>query len=187
MNRSPMRRCGKPYRTEADALASRRGSTGRYLAIPCRCTGWHLRSKRNATKAAERNLATAQETGFSRATCRRIDSRDSQPDGIRRCLHCGASGVALHRHHRRPKGMGGDPRPHTNCPCNAATLCWPCHSWAHAHPRDAEAEGLILPQESAEPGMHPVLVHGGGGGVRAWPACDGRWVPEAPAGRGEAA
>jgi hypothetical protein len=120
---------------------------------------------------------------FPRRVCRLVDRRDSTRDGDRYCVGCGTTRGPFHRHHRRIKGAGGDPRPHTSCPCVAVTLCWLCHSWAHSHPHDAGDRGLIIPASVTEPRLWPVMVHGESGGVTAWATCGGEWVLEAPARR----
>lgn len=115
--------------------------------------------------------------------------KDTIPPGVRSrvaardyglCVHC--SQPASHQHHRRIKGMGGDTRPHTNCPCNLVSLCagLGCHEWAHANRREAEAEGLIIPRAIPKPWLLPVMLHGPGGGITAWPTCDGRWLTFEP-------
>lgn len=96
------------------------------------------------------------------------------------CVHCGSPN-ALHQHHRRLKGDGGDTRPHTDCCCNLVRLCATCHYWAHVLGRpEAEAEGLIIPAETLLPGSVSVLVHTADGGMDRYPACDGEWVSNSP-------
>ena len=100
------------------------------------------------------------------------------------CLRCGDD-RCLDVHHRRIKGMGGDPRPHTDCLCNAATLChFACHlGWAHRERTEAEAEGFVVPNSTLLPGSVSVMVHGaGGGGSALFPTCTGMWVSNAPKG-----
>jgi hypothetical protein len=98
------------------------------------------------------------------------------------CVLCG-SPRGLHAHHRRIKGSGGDPRPHTDCACNGVLLCWRDHARIHDTDegrRLAEAEGLIIPRATSEPWTESVLVHleEDRGGVRKFPTCDGRWVDD---------
>lgn len=102
------------------------------------------------------------------------------------CVLCG-SPRGLHLHHRRIRGMGGDPRPHAACACNGVRLCHRDH--ARVHDTDegrllAEAEGLIIPRITALPGSLAVLVHteDDAGGMTKWPSCDGRWLDYAPTG-----
>jgi len=98
------------------------------------------------------------------------------------CVHCG-SPHGLHVHHRRVKGIGGDPRPHTDCCCNCVLLCWLCHDWAHTTGRaEAEEEGLIIPAAETRPWLMAVLVHTESDGFTAWPKCAGQWTMQAPGG-----
>jgi hypothetical protein len=98
------------------------------------------------------------------------------------CIACGDD-RSLHVHHRRIKGMGGDARAHTDCLCNAATVCALCHRWAHAERREAEAQGFVVPRGTKLPGSVSVKVHGAGGdGSALYPTCGGEWVTEAPSG-----
>jgi hypothetical protein len=107
-----------------------------------------------------------------------IDARD------RWCVKCGTP-YNLHRHHRRIKGQGGDPRPHTDCPCNAVLLCLEHHEWAHSGKgrSEAEAEGLIIPRSETRPWTRQVKVHTeDDSGFTGWPTCEGGWVFQAPEG-----
>jgi hypothetical protein len=101
------------------------------------------------------------------------------------CVHCG-SPYDLQNHHRRLKGIGGDPRPHTQCACNGVRLCRACHiPWAHEAGRDeAEVEGVIIPRSVIFPGSVSVAVHTeeDAGGLTLYPTCDGRWTAEPPEG-----
>ena len=94
------------------------------------------------------------------------------------CVRCGTPG-ALHVHHRRLKGQGGDPRAHTDCPCNLARLCHRCHGEVHGPDRrEAEAAGYIVPGETVLPGSVSVLVATADGGLEKYASCDGRWLDE---------
>jgi hypothetical protein len=117
--------------------------------------------------------------------------RDTIPERVRKqvarrddgqCVKCARP--AGHQHHRRLKGIGGDPRPHTDCACNLVSLCHDCHEWAHKKGRArAEAEGLIIPNSELSPWLHSVMVHDeSGSGVTAWPCCDGHYTAIEPEG-----
>jgi hypothetical protein len=99
------------------------------------------------------------------------------------CVHCG-SPYDLQNHHRRLKGSGGDPRPHTHCACNGVRLCVRCHvPWAHEQRAEAAAEGIIIPRSETGPWRRPLMVHtAADSGFMAWPTCDGRFVTVRPEG-----
>lgn len=42
-------------------------------------------------------------------------------------------------HHLKPRSRGG-----SDSPCNLKDLCFDCHRWTHANPKQAEAEGLLI-------------------------------------------
>jgi hypothetical protein len=114
--------------------------------------------------------------------------RDTIPPKVRRavnqrdewCQMCGSPSL-LEQHHRRLKQAGGDPRPHTDCPCNLVRLCRRHHRWAHRHRIEAEAIGVRVPAETAEPGRVSVMRGTeDGGGATMWPTCDGQWAAESP-------
>ena len=135
------------------------------------------RAREVKSAATRRPVASGRAESFPPAVAALIDARDPW------CIHCG-SVDALHRHHRRIKGIGGDGRDHTQCNCNGLRLCWLCHSWAHSGngQREAKAEGLIISRFTLEPFAADVLVHlrGDVGGQRKWPSCDGRWLDYMP-------
>ena len=66
-----------------------------------------------------------------------------------RCARCG-SPRDLHVHHRIARSQGG----RDYCE-NLITLCPKDHAWAHAHPHEARAEGLLL-KGTDNPGSVPV-------------------------------
>lgn len=170
--RQRIRPCGKQYASEAEALASKRGRSGNYVAARCEpgCQAWHLR--RRPVGAVTRKPApkdTGAE-GFPEAIRKAAIERDHG-----HCIACGDD-RALHVHHRRIKGMGGDSRAHTDCLCNAAVLCRLCHLWAHAQRRESEAQGFVVSRETELPGSISVMVFGpGGGGATLFATCDGQW------------
>ncbi len=122
-------------------------------------------------------------------------ARDTIPREVRRLVANRDMGLCVytgrpfeHIHHRRLKGMGGTDDEHANCPCNLVCLTLDAHEFAHRNRTAALAEGLIVPRSTRLPGLLPVLVHGyeDGSGARAWPSCDGRWLPYEPEGPGAA-
>ncbi|AWN03223.1 HNH endonuclease [Microbacterium phage Appa] len=93
--------------------------------------------------------------GPTPATCRIVDERDQF-----RCVRCGISlaSVSGSRHHRQRR-RGGD-----HSPANLILLCGSgttgCHGWAHSHPADARAVGLIV-SAWGKPVDVPVLTYAG--------------------------
>ena len=134
------------------------------------------REPRPRSAAAKRGGASSgRAESFPPGVAALIDARDPW------CVHCG-SPDDLQRHHRRLKGSGGDPRPHTQCTCNGVRLCPRCHLvWAHREGRlEAEAEGIIIPRATKEPGTVSVLVHTLDGGMAKYPHCDGTYQDYPP-------
>lgn len=170
--------------TEEAAKKSKKYRAGGKLTQRCRLAScaaapWHLAAAARAARGRHATTSSRRES-FPPRVCRLVDDRDTQLDGRRRCLRCPAT-TRLQRHHRRIKGMGGDTRPCTDCPCNAVTLCQACHAWAHANRAEAELLGLIVPASTAAPGLHPVTAQWNGAEVIQFPTCDGRWIPEGAA------
>ena len=91
------------------------------------------------------------------------------------CVFCG-SPRGLHVHHRRIKGIGGDRRPHVDCPCNLVVLCGECHEDAHDDRLWAEELGYVLSRETQLPAEHSIRRHDGNTGVASWPDCKGGWA-----------
>lgn len=75
------------------------------------------------------------------------------------CTKCRRAGSSLDVHHRLPKGIGGAASKIAYGLANLVTLCRDCHGWAHAHPVDAMACGLVLARHD-EPEEHPVVLPG---------------------------
>lgn len=140
-----------------------------------RCDGWHLETP--CTSAAGK----ARKDTIPPKVRRLVNKRD------RWCQMCGATSW-LEQHHRRPKQMGGDPRPHADCPCCLVRVCRECHRWIHRSRREAEARGLLMAAEVTEPGRVSVMRGSeDGGGAAMFPTCSGEWVSECPYEAGEAA
>jgi hypothetical protein len=123
------------------------------------------------------------------AAVKRAHRADTIPPKVRQLVNArdpwsilSGTPYGLEIHHRRLKGSGGDPRPHTDCPCNLIRLTRDEHAWVHAHRAEAEAEGFILPAETVFPGSVSVLFRSADGGASLWPSCDGTWLSEAPEG-----
>jgi hypothetical protein len=172
-----MRRCGKPYATEEEALRSKAGQRPGAEVTSCRCGKVHLAFPA-APRADGKPRASVSGNTIPGRVCKQVDKRDG-----RQCVKCG-SHRGVHRHHRRLKGQGGDLRPHTDCACNLVLLCSVCHYWAHVLDRPAaEPEGLILPRSTVEPWKHGVMVHGeaeadANSGMTRWPTCEGEYADE---------
>ena len=183
-DRTEMRRCGKRYGTEDEALRSKRAQDPTMVVLGCWCEGFHVRKRRAVTvasMAAAVSKPAPHKDTIPPKVRRLVDTRDSV-NGVRLCVLCGHPG-AIHRHHRRIKGIGGDSRPHTNCCCAIVSLCQGCHFWCHTIGRVfAEAEGLIVSGAVLFPGSISVLVHSEGdlSGTEAWPTCSGEWSDKAP-------
>lgn len=189
--RTQMRRCGKRYGSKEHALASKLGQAGGHDAEHCLCGSWHLRPK--PKRPAPKTSPMGSLHPFPAAACALIDLRDAITAEVtipvRMCQRCG-SGQSLARHHRRGKGQGGsENRPHTQCPCNAVTLCQRCHYWAHVlDPGQAKAEGFIVSRSVGLPGAVGVMRFAAAeGGAPMWPSCDGAWLETAPEAREMAA
>jgi hypothetical protein len=168
--RSPLARTGSLTRNTGLAPGGQWSRT-----VPLLGTGRITASRAGNSPAAGSRKGRAET--FPPDVAALIDARDPW------CIHCG-SPHDLQRHHRRIKGMGGDPRPHTDCACVGVRICRSCHEWAHSGDGrgEAEAEGLIIPRATVEPFTLSMLVHleGDRGGMRKWPSCDGRWLDYMP-------
>jgi hypothetical protein len=192
--RTPLRHA-KRYATADEARTSKAGQQEGSSAAECeRCEGWHVAKPKGKPPVRVRQIGRASERADGKSSARKAGSSTSSraepfPPAVAAqidardpwCVHCG-SPDGLQRHHRRGKGVGGDPRACTQCACNGARLCWLCHSWAHTEGRvEAEAEGLIISRATTQPRTESVLVHTSeDGGVRKWPLCDGTYADEQP-------
>ena len=170
-----MSRCGKRYATFDLAYAAadqRTYKTGKAWKVASCSLGEHWHVVWPELVLAVRKPVKLDP--FPPLIARLIDKRDEG-----RCQRCGRTG-RLERHHRRAKGSGGSKaRAHTQCPCNALSLCRRCHAWAHEHPADARHYGWIVLQSVAEPRLVEVLRDAGREDHepdKFWATCDGRWV-----------
>ena len=171
-------RCGRVYPTFGDAVKAAQQltyKTGKtHVSVSCAFDDhWHVVSPSSVIKPKP----PARLDPFPPLIARLIDKRDGG-----HCQRCGRSG-RLERHHRRAKGSGGSKaRAHTQCPCNALSLCRRCHADTHEHPGEARDYGWIVRQAVALPARSVVSrcidVDDDGWPVfdEQYPTCDGRWV-----------
>jgi hypothetical protein len=116
----------------------------------------------------------------SKATVARVIERDEA-----RCAYCGDEvwgerGWDWSVQHRRPAGIGGDPRPETHAAGNLVLLhgnaLTRCHGWAESNREEATALGLLIPKGAkAIPSSFPIrhAVHGW-----CYLLDDGSWTAE---------
>ncbi len=175
MKRTQLRRCGRQYASEEEALRSKAGQKPGAEVTSCRCGKYHLTFPPEPRGDGKPQASVSGNT-IPPKVCRQVDKRDG-----RRCVNCASAG-SVHRHHRRIKGHGGDTRPCTDCACNIITLCAMCHFWAHVlDVLAARARGLIISRSEIQPRTQPVMVHTeDDSGITAWLTDDGAYVFEAP-------
>lgn len=84
------------------------------------------------------------------------------------CAYCrlpitGERGMDWSLHHRRPSGMGGDPRPETHGPANLVLLTGSgttlCHGRVESNRTDAKARGYLIPKLSPHPPSSFAIEH----------------------------
>jgi hypothetical protein len=56
------------------------------------------------------------------------------------CKRCGISTLRMNAHHKNPRGRRPDLKYDI---ANGITLCNPCHTWVHWHPKEAMESGLL--------------------------------------------
>lgn len=170
-------RCGRRYPTfdEAYKAAELRSSKGAGALKVVSCSfgdHWHVIPANSFIG----QVKIYRPDPFPPPVVKLIDERDQG-----QCQGCGRE-TRLERHHRRAKGSGGSKaRAHTQCPCNALSLCRRCHAFAHEHPADARSVGFVVRQAVARPQFIAVIRYGlAATEYRAadvfWPTCDGLWV-----------
>ena len=71
----------------------------------------------------------------------------------------GCRDIALHKHHRRCRGMGSTNRPETNMPANGLDVCLHCHTYIESHRTEAYENGWLV-RQTDEPADVPVLYRG---------------------------
>jgi hypothetical protein len=171
-----MRKCGRRYGSEGEALTSKRGLTGQYGAVPCVCEGWHLRPV-IAPRAAERKAPA--DTGPDARTRALVLGRDGYA-----CVCCGISILGKHYslQHRQRRSQGGD-----NSPVNLLTVLGDGTTGCHARidsridPHD-EAKGYTV-RSFDDPAAIPVMYFSeNGSGILAWLEPDGGLSFEPPRG-----
>lgn len=104
-------------------------------------------------KAGLRRTGTARKNTSPGVSALRILARRS--DGLCELAECGA--VAVHTHHRRPRGMGGSGDYLTNLPANLLRLCLQCHEHIERNRANAYAFGLLVHQ-GVDPATVPVVT-----------------------------
>lgn len=102
-----------------------------------------------------------RSTGPTAATVRLVLARATSVMGLR-CekndeLLYGERGRDWDIHHRRPRRMGGDPRPDTNKASNLLVLCRGCHDEIESHRADAYVHGWLL-HDGDSPATVAVLI-----------------------------
>lgn len=121
------------------------------------------------TPLARRSPLARSSTWSSRRTVRftgpmpdvveAVLERDHHRCVVCACALCGQRGVGWSIHHRRPRRMGGDPRPETNLPANLVAVCGSgtdgCHGWLESRRTEASDMGLLL-HANDDPSEHPV-------------------------------
>ncbi len=174
-----MRRCGKRYSGEEEALRSKRGLTGLYEAVRCRsgCGGVHLK-KRQPQKV----------TGFSAAVKLQIRTRAGNGDPAAAC--CEACAVFLGEHggqvqHIYARQAGGSLEWLYRSAANGALLCGTVYTGDHGLCEDRdphmEAMGFWRRRNGQEkPGDYPIMLHGEFGGVQVYLTPDGGYSLQAP-------
>ena len=176
--RQPIRRCGRPFADEDEALRSKRGQSGAFDPVACEygCGQVHLRRKPKAAK----------DTGPSDKVRTIVLARDGF-----QCARCGrpcGPGIGQYSlQHRVPRGSGGTSDPGANSPSRLLLLCGTattgCHGEVESHkdPED-QAKGYRL-ESWQEPAMEPVMYFSPhGSGFTAWLSDSGDLIFEAPAG-----
>jgi len=167
-----MRRCGRRWQTEEEALRSKRGLTGLYEPVRCRsgCGGVHLK-KRQPQK----------DTGPSRKVRALVLERDGWS-----CVSCdkpvGLPGTWWSLQHRLARGVGGD-----NSPSNLIALCGSatspgCHRRCEDRDEEMRHRGYWLRSDDDPPALVPVMYFSPhGSGFTAWLCDDGSLIFEQPA------
>lgn len=91
-------------------------------------------------------------TGFPDSVIKLVEARSG---GACEVMARGCAYRATQYHHRRPRGMGGDPRESTNAASNCLHVCQPCHAWVESQRVWALERGFLVGQEQ-DPCLVPV-------------------------------
>ena len=113
-----------------------------------------LRSTGSLLRRAVAKVRRPRDTGPDDHTKIRLTVRSG---GI--CERCGI-GDAIHRHHRRPRRMGGSRGGQVNALSNLTHLCLPCHEWTEREPNEAQRDGWLL-HANDDPRVVPVKTRHG--------------------------
>lgn len=170
--RTPIRSCGKQYRSEEEALSSKRGLTGEYLANDCpACGAVHLERK-----------TASRDTGPEASARPIVLERDGHA-----CVSCGKPvgrpGQWWSIQHRLARGQGGG-----NELSNLIALCGSatspgCHRRCEDREQEMNDRGYWL-RSDQDPHLVGVLYlsASGGSGFTAWLEDDGSLLFEPPQG-----
>jgi len=166
--RTEIRRCGKPYRTEEEARRSKRALAGAEV-VPCHCGAWHVRPVKAKTAAKG---SAARDTGPDTLTRAVVCNRDGNC-----CAACGKAvpaGSWRSIQHRVARGHGG-----TNDTFNLILLCGSatspgCHRICEDRDEHMHGQGFWL-ESWQDPRAEPVMIHTADGGVTAWLTDDGEY------------
>jgi hypothetical protein len=180
--KQPMRRCGRRWATQEEAQNSKKGLTGYYLAIPCRCGGWHLQELVAAMEP--RQLARApKHTGPTLKVRLMVLNRDRFL-----CARCGRpagpGGVGPYSiQHRVARGSGGTSDPDANSMSRLLLLCGSattgCHGEVEKRGDEDNAKGYWL-WSWQDPEAEGVMYASADGGFTAWLEPDGGLSFEPP-------
>ncbi len=115
-----------------------------------------------------------------RPTKKTVDRVIERDEG--RCAYCGEEvwgqrGFDWSVQHRRPAGIGGDPRAESHAAGNLVLLhghaLSRCHGWAESHRTAAEELGLLIPTQAVQPPSTWPITHAVHG--RVFLLDDGSW------------
>ena len=129
------------------------------------------------TEAKEGGAHRRRPTGPTPQTVALVLARAGGRDEITGEALLGVRGLDYDLHHRRPRRMGGDPRPDTNSPANLLAILRATHLDVERRRADALAHGWLL-HSGDDPAAVAVLVDHGS--RWAYLTDDGRYVDQPP-------